>query len=74
MFLFDIAFRKKWDGGSLIIPDIYYACKKYPTGISQLAKFIASKTKIKEEILNNHSEENNGCVELQKLFQELYET
>lgn len=74
MFIGDIVFRKKWDGGSLYVVDLYYACKKYPTGISNLMKFISSKTTVMEEIMKNHSVEENGCVELQDLFKMLENT
>lgn len=74
LFLVDIVTRSKWDGGSLFCVDIFYACKKYPTPFSFLSKFIIKRNDTLKEILNNHALENNGCVELQPLFKELYET
>lgn len=72
LFLGDIYLRSKWDGGSLYVPDIFYACKKYPTPFAFLAKYITKKDNSLNEILHNHSPEKNGCVELQDLFKELY--
>lgn len=72
LFLVDIATRKSWDGGSLYVPDIFFACKKYPTPFAHLAKSITLKDASYLEILNNHDPRNNGCVELQELFKKLY--
>lgn len=73
-FITDIWTRSAWDGASLFAVDIFYACKKYPTPFAFLARHIIKNNGTLEEILNNHSLENNGCVELQPLFKELYES
>ena len=70
-FLTDLYLRSKWDGGSLFFPDLVWATKKYPTPISSLARLLARKTSLLEEIKHNHSAEMNGCVELIPLFEEL---
>ena len=72
-FITDILTRSKWDGGSLITPDIFYATIKYPTPFAYLAKYLVKRNDIiLNEILNNHSIKNNGCIELQPLFRELF--
>ena len=73
LFIPDILLRKKWDGASLIVPDIYYATKKYPTPGAFIAKYMVKKLDLLSEIMVNHSEEENGCVELQPLFKALLE-
>lgn len=70
-FIIDIFTRKKWDGASLFIPDIFYAGKVMNTPTRDLAAFIIRKMykeKITAELMNNHSLEKNGCVELQPMF------
>lgn len=73
LFIPDLYLRSKWDGGSLVYPDIIYANRKYPTPFSLLAKKMAHKTTIIGEILRNHSLEKNGCLELRELFIKLSE-
>lgn len=72
-FITDLYTRSKWDGGSLVLPDLIYATKKYPTPFSLLVRRLAKKTTILEEIKNNHSAEKNGCVELIPLFEKVNE-
>lgn len=71
LFLPDLLLRSKWDGGSLIVPDIKYAVSKYPTPAAYLANALLKRTSVYEEIQANHSKEKNGCVELQVLFKRL---
>lgn len=74
VFFIEIPLRSKWDGGSILYPDIYFATKKFPTPFAFLAKYIIKKTTCLEEIMNNHDPINKGgCVELQILFKQLSE-
>jgi hypothetical protein len=74
IFILDLYTRSKWDGGSLILPDMYYASLKYPTPFGILALYLAlNHTSIKEEILHNHDTiKSNGCIEVRDAFVELF--
>ncbi len=74
VFLLEIPIRSKWDGGSMLYPDIYFATKKFPTPFAFLAKYAIKKTTCLDEIMNNHDPiHKNGCAELQPLFKQLSE-
>lgn len=75
VFILDLYMRAEWDGGSLILPDMFYADIKYPTPFSKLALYLAlNHTKIKEEILHNHDPvKSNGCEEVRDAFKDLFE-
>lgn len=74
VFLIEIPIRSKWDGGSILYPDIYFATKKMPTPFAFLAKYVIKNTTCLEEIMNNHDPiHKNGCAELQVLFKQLSE-
>lgn len=71
-FLIEIPIRSKWDGGSMLYPDIHFATKKFPTPFAFLAKHVIKKTPCLDEVMNNHDPiYKNGCVELQLLFKSL---
>lgn len=72
IFLLEIPIRSKWDGGSMLYPDIYFATKSMPTPFAFLAKAIIKRTDCLNEILVNHDPvHKNGCKELQPLFIQL---
>lgn len=71
-FITDILTRSIWDGGSLFMPDLFYAQTKYPTPFSYICLKWAKRTTIASEIQYNHSLEKNGCVELQPLFERCF--
>ncbi len=70
-FIGDIYFRKPWDGASLYVPDLKFALMKYWTPSAWIANKLNDRTPWLKEVLNNHAEENNGCVELRPLFEEI---
>ena len=74
IFLLEIPIRSKWDGGSMLYPDIYFATQKFPTPFAFLAKYFIKKTTCLQEIMINHDPiTKNGCAELQPLFKQLSE-
>lgn len=73
LFIVDIYTRKPWDGASLYVPDLKFALKKFWTPTAWLANKLNNRTPWLAEALNNHSAAENGCVELQPLFEKLAE-
>lgn len=65
-FIGDCYFRtkQKWDYDTLMLPDLAFALKKFPTWPAEIARRIYKKSDYLESVLNNHRLENNGCVEL----------
>lgn len=67
-FIGDVYTRSKWDGASLYVPDLKFALRRYWTPFAWIANKLNDKTPWLTEVLNNHSIENNGCIELRRLF------